>query len=45
LYVCTSTNTWTGIYQPYAYPHPLVSGGSVKAGNPDAPTNLTGVVK
>lgn len=28
LYVCTSTNTWTAIYQPYTYPHPLVSGPS-----------------
>jgi len=26
LYVCSSTNTWTAIYQPYVYPHPLVSG-------------------
>jgi len=23
LYVCTSTNTWTAIYTPYVYPHPL----------------------
>jgi hypothetical protein len=45
LYVCTSANTWTGIYQPYAYPHPLVTGGSVQTGNPGPPTNLTGVVK
>lgn len=29
LYACTSTNTWTAIYQPYAYPHPLVSGTSL----------------
>ncbi len=28
LYVCTATNTWTPIYQPYVYPHPLVSGGT-----------------
>jgi hypothetical protein len=26
LYVCTATNTWTGIYHPAVYPHPLVSG-------------------
>jgi hypothetical protein len=26
LYVCTATNTWTGVYTPYCYPHPLVSG-------------------
>ena len=31
LYVCTSTNTWTPIYQPYVYPHPLVSGGATVA--------------
>ncbi len=41
LYVCTSTNTWTGIYQPYQYPHPLVSGSSgTTASTPPAPTNL-----
>lgn len=28
LYVCTATNTWTSIYQPYTYPHPLVSGST-----------------
>lgn len=28
LYVCTATNTWTAIYQPYPWPHPLI-GGSV----------------
>jgi hypothetical protein len=27
LYVCTATNTWTAIYQPFTYPHPLISGG------------------
>lgn len=26
LYVCTATNTWTPYYQPYTYPHPLISG-------------------
>ncbi len=42
LYVCTATNTWTGIYQPYTYPHPLVSGSSSTgtAAAPPAPTNL-----
>jgi hypothetical protein len=47
LYVCTSSNTWTGIYQPYTYPHPLVSGGSSAPpppASPGPPTNLTGVV-
>ncbi|MGZ3770467.1 MAG: hypothetical protein ACXVCP_12340 [Bdellovibrio sp.] len=24
-YKCTATNTWTAIYQPYTYPHPLRS--------------------
>lgn len=28
LYVCTATNTWTGIYQPAVMPHPLVSGAT-----------------
>ena len=28
LYVCTATNTWTGIYTPYIYPHPLQGGSS-----------------
>lgn len=32
LYVCTSANTWTAVYTPYTYPHPLVSG------NPQAST-------
>jgi hypothetical protein len=45
MYVCSSTNTWTGIYQPYTYPHPLVTGGSVQVGTPGDPANLTGVVK
>jgi hypothetical protein len=37
LYVCTATNTWTQYYQPYTYPHPLVSGATP---TPAAPTNL-----
>jgi hypothetical protein len=45
LYVCSSTNTWTGIYQPYTYPHPLVTGSSATPGPPGDPANLTGVVK
>jgi hypothetical protein len=37
LYVCTATNTWTQYYQPYVYPHPLVSGAPSA---PAAPKNL-----
>jgi hypothetical protein len=37
LYVCTATNTWTQYYQPYVYPHPLVSSAPSP---PSAPTNL-----
>jgi hypothetical protein len=29
LYVCTSANTWTAVYQPYIYPHPLDTNGTV----------------
>jgi hypothetical protein len=38
-YKCTSTNTWTLYYQPYAYPHPLL-------GSPTTlpPTGLSGTV-
>ena len=28
LYGCTAPNTWTLVYIPYTYPHPLVSGSS-----------------
>jgi hypothetical protein len=43
LYVCASTNTWTGIYQPYTYPHPLTGGTVVTTVNP--PTNLVATVQ
>lgn len=39
LYVCTATNTWTPIYQPFTYPHPLVSGNPPPP-LPNPPTNL-----
>lgn len=39
LYVCTSTNTWTLRYSPYAYPHPLTV--SPSAVPPAAPTLLS----
>ena len=40
LYKCTSQNTWTAFYTPYAYPHPLRGGGSLNL-VPAPPTNLT----
>jgi hypothetical protein len=45
LYQCKAANTWNVYYQPYTYPHPLVSGQS--AGNPTlvAPTNLSATVQ
>lgn len=43
-YVCNSSNTWTAIYTPYAYPHPLVSGSSASSAAPAAPTNLVSTV-
>jgi hypothetical protein len=47
LYVCTTTNTWNAIYTPYAYPHPLVIGGTTNlSGNvPVPPTGLTATVQ
>ena len=45
LYVCSSTNTWTKIYEPFTYPHPLVSGSSTTtSATPPAPTNLQSTV-
>jgi hypothetical protein len=42
LYTCSAPNTWTAYYVPYAYPHPLVSGGTSGGGTtPNAPTNLS----
>jgi hypothetical protein len=40
LYVCSSTDTWTGIYQPYTYPHPL-TGGTAAPASVNPPTDLT----
>jgi hypothetical protein len=45
LYVCTATNTWTGIYQPYTYPHPLVAGSGTSGNPPNPPQNLTATVQ
>lgn len=43
LYVCTSTNAWTPVYEPYTYPHPLTQGTS--SNPPTAPTGLTVTVQ
>jgi len=46
LFVCTSSNTWTPIYQPYTYPHPLTLGKTGSGSNPpNAPQNLTVTVQ
>ncbi len=51
LYVCTSANTWTAIYTPYTYPHPL-DGGTVTPSTsgptssaPAPPTGLSAIVQ
>ena len=47
LSVCTASNTWTNVYTPYTYPHPLTSGvlsSSSGSSGPQPPTNLTGTV-
>ncbi|HEY1648208.1 MAG TPA: hypothetical protein VGF96_09520 [Terracidiphilus sp.] len=43
LFICTATNQWSMMYQPYTYPHPLTTGGASGGGpNPNPPTNLKG---
>ncbi len=44
LYICTAANTWTPVYQPYTYPHPLESGTTNNSSSPQPPTNLNGTV-
>ena len=46
LYKCTTTNNWASSYQPYTYPHPLVSGNNTttSAGPPAPPQNLVSTV-
>ncbi len=44
LYVCTAPNVWTGIYTPYTYPHPLVT-GSGTSGTVPPPSNVTTTVQ
>jgi hypothetical protein len=39
LYTCSASNTWTLLYTPYAYPHPLQNGGTVPTA-PAAPSNV-----
>ena len=46
LFVCASPNAWTLRYTPYAYPHPLITGGTTTGGTPpDAPTGLAAIVQ
>ncbi len=45
LFVCSSANTWTMLYQPYTYPHPLITGSTSGTGAPSPPTNLKGTVQ
>jgi hypothetical protein len=46
LYICTATNTWTMTYEPYTYPHPLITAGT--SGTPvvpNPPTKVTATVQ
>jgi hypothetical protein len=36
IYICTAQNVWTKHYEPYTYPHPIISGQS----EIDSPKNL-----
>lgn len=45
LYVCTATNTWTAVYEPYIYPHPLVSGVTQSTSTVQPPTNLAATIQ
>jgi len=46
LYKCTATNTWTKAYEPYTYPHPLITGGASGTGTSiNPPTGLTATVQ
>jgi hypothetical protein len=42
LYKCGAGNTWSTLYTPYTYPHPLTIGGTVAT--PAPPLNVTGTV-
>lgn len=39
LYQCTSLNTWTQLYRPFAYPHPLA--GTTGTPPPGTPSSVT----
>ena len=41
LYKCTATNTWTQVYTPLTYPHPLANPGPPDTQPPTTPTNLS----
>lgn len=43
LYKCTATDTWTLLYTPYTYPHPLASGTPGPPLPPNAPTSLNAI--
>jgi hypothetical protein len=47
LYICTATNVWTMKYEPYTYPHPLITGGTSGTGGtpPTAPTDPIATVE
>jgi hypothetical protein len=37
LYICTAPNNWSFYYEPYTYPHPLVSGSPLPSSNKGRP--------
>jgi hypothetical protein len=43
--VCTSTNTWTPVYTPYTYPHPLETSGASTNTPPQPPAAFTATVQ
>ena len=47
LFICASSGTWTMKYQPYTYPHPLTTGGTLGTGDlpPSPPTDLQATVQ
>jgi len=47
LSICTATNTWTAVYTPFTYPHPIIAASLSGGGgtNVAAPTSLTATVQ